>query len=411
MRISQQIGWSQESKLIYQIVQQTERVNQILPGSQAGFNVPVSKQIGWSNESSLYYQWLLSLSKLTSHYANCCTPTTTTTTTAAPLALRLTFNSIENANTLVGDASNVVDWNTFFELPTYGSPFTSVAIDGNTVILTGGSNIETKFRLFTNTQSLLEVDDDGALVILGDESFGGTEETSVLERISCPNVIRTKYLSDSNYGVFGGCYNLVYANLPKLKIMEGCEFYACQSLPNNGLILPFSEITSLGKYTFQDCEQLSEISFPNVISVDDSCFYNMGYSNPLPTTFNLPNLVTTGPSCFDQCINLTSISLPNLITAGYGCFLGCTYLTTVDLPKVETIGGAGFLNCYSLVSLSIPSCTNLGLTVLNDAVFSGITGNTITLTVPSALMTCNAGDPDGDIQYLQANNTVTVITV
>jgi len=81
MRISQQIGWSQESKLIYQIVQQTERVNQILPGSQAGFNVPVSKQIGWSNESSLYYQWLLSLSKLTSHYANCCAPTTTTTTT------------------------------------------------------------------------------------------------------------------------------------------------------------------------------------------------------------------------------------------------------------------------------------------------------------------------------------------
>lgn len=81
MRISQQIGWSQESKLIYQIVQQTERVNQILPGNQAGFNVPISKQIGWSNESNLYYQWLLSLSKLTSHYANCCAPTTTTSST------------------------------------------------------------------------------------------------------------------------------------------------------------------------------------------------------------------------------------------------------------------------------------------------------------------------------------------
>jgi hypothetical protein len=25
-------------------------------------------------------------------------------------------------------------------------------------------------------------------------------------------------------------------------------------------------------------------------------------------------------------------------------------------------------------------------------------------------MTCNSGNPDGDIQYLQANNTVTVIT-
>ena len=72
MRISQQIGWSQESKLIYQLIQQTERLNQILPGNQAGFKVPVSKQIGWSNESNLYYEWLVSLSKLTSHYSNCC---------------------------------------------------------------------------------------------------------------------------------------------------------------------------------------------------------------------------------------------------------------------------------------------------------------------------------------------------
>jgi hypothetical protein len=44
-------------------------------------------------------------------------------------------------------------------------------------------------------------------------------------------------------------------------------------------------------------------------------------------------------------------------------------------------------------------------------VFDGIIGNIITLTVPLALMTCNGGNPDGDIQYLQANNTVTIITV
>jgi hypothetical protein len=74
MRISQQIGWSQESKLIYQIVQQTEKLNNQFTTGQPGFKVPVSKQIGWSNESNLYYEWLRSLSKLTSHYANCCGP-------------------------------------------------------------------------------------------------------------------------------------------------------------------------------------------------------------------------------------------------------------------------------------------------------------------------------------------------
>lgn len=73
MRISQQIGWSQESKLIYQIVQQTEKLNKILPGNQPAANTTrVSKQIGWSNESNLYYEWLRSLDKLTQHWSNCC---------------------------------------------------------------------------------------------------------------------------------------------------------------------------------------------------------------------------------------------------------------------------------------------------------------------------------------------------
>jgi len=44
-------------------------------------------------------------------------------------------------------------------------------------------------------------------------------------------------------------------------------------------------------------------------------------------------------------------------------------------------------------------------------VFNYINGNTIDLTIPSSLMTCNGGNPDGDIQYLQTNNTVTITTV
>ena len=64
-----------------------------------------------------------------------------------------------------------------------------------------------------------------------------------------------------------------------------------------------------------------------------------------------------------------------------------------------------------MININLPMCTNLGGTVGNNSVFFGISGNNITLTVPSALMTCNSGNPDGDIQYLQANNTVTIVTV
>lgn len=62
--------------------------------------------------------------------------------------------------------------------------------------------------------------------------------------------------------------------------------------------------------------------------------------------------------------------------------------------------------------LSLPSITTLGPTVGNDDIFiNSFGGGNLTLTVPASLMTCNGGNPDGDIQYLQANNTVTVVTV
>lgn len=94
MRVSQQIGWSQESKLIYQLIKETDRLNELLPGNQPAANTTrVSRMIGWSNEANLYYEWLRSLDKLTQHYGcpDCTTtttttvpPTTTTTTTAIP---------------------------------------------------------------------------------------------------------------------------------------------------------------------------------------------------------------------------------------------------------------------------------------------------------------------------------------
>jgi hypothetical protein len=86
-------------------------------------------------------------------------------------------------------------------------------------------------------------------------------------------------------------------------------------------------------------------------------------------------------------------------------------LTTVSLPQVVTIGIYSCNSCFILTTILLPSCTNLGGTVLNNEVFNFIAGNTIGLTVPAALMTCNSGNPDGDIQYLQENNTVTIITI
>jgi hypothetical protein len=199
-------------------------------------------------------------------------------------SLTLGWDDIANANFLVGDASNVNDWNTFFDLPINGTPFTSVVLDGNEVRLFGGSDIDLRYDLFYGNSSLLSVVDNA------------------------------------------------------------------------------------------DC------------------------------------IITASDYCFAWCSSLTTVDLPLLETAGFACFQGGSLLTTLDLPSLTTAGNNCFSSCTSLTTIDLPSCINLGSSVGNDYVFDSIIGNTITLTVPTALMTCNGGNPDGDIQYLQANNTVTIIT-
>lgn len=204
------------------------------------------------------------------------------------LGLELTFDNISNVP--VADASSVSDWNTFFDLPTNGTPFTSVDVDVNMVRLSGGGNI------FIN----------GSI-------FYGTEN-------------------------------------PLISIVD-----------NSGVITSVSDF------------------------------------------------------CFASNWNITLIKLKALITAGMSSFIECKNLKELRLDALDSCGVACFGQLYDLETLYIPVVSDLGGTTGDDTVFFGLyTGentNNITITVPAALMTCNGGNPDGDIQYLQANNTVTIITV
>lgn len=83
--------------------------------------------------------------------------------------------------------------------------------------------------------------------------------------------------------------------------------------------------------------------------------------------------------------------------------------TTFYLPGVITVGDNAFQINLALSTIYLPKCTNIGTTTGYDYVFQSLAGNIITLTIPAALMTCNGGNPDGDIADLQANNTVTIV--
>lgn len=172
-----------------------------------------------------------------------------------------------------------------------------------------------------------------------------------------------------------------------------------------------------------------------VVVVDENAF--LGCTN-LESVI-LPSLAGTGRTAFRECSNLYELITPSLSNVGEGCFGDCSILTEINLPNALVVQdgafsgtSAGFVNggyinlpfasfignsAFAVpatggnFTLNIPSCTALGTTVGNNSVFLNISTCTINLTVPVALMTCNSGSPDGDIQYLVANNTVTITTV
>jgi hypothetical protein len=387
----------------------------------------------------------------------CCDPfltsTTTSTTTEAPLqALRLTFDSIENADLLVGDSSDVNDWNTFFDLPTYGNPFTSVEVVGNEVRLFGGSEITIKDQLFDQPDGLgihlIEVRDEALCVVAAGYDCFGYEDN-----IGCPNLTTAIFpamLTAGNHCFDNNPSSLVNVDFSSLTIagikcfgsaafvdpdfpvlspiLSDGLFSNCVNLTDSFSLL--SRVTETGNNCFSSCTGFINLNLPLLTSAGDFCFANCTSL----TTVDLPSLTFAGEGSFNSCISLTTVDLPELTTAGIRCFASCTSLTTVFLPQLITAenncfeictsllsvnlplltnvnGIQCFVGCTSLTTINLPSCIQLGQSNGYDAVFQLITGNTITATFNIALSTNIGGNPDGDIQYLESNNVVTVTYV
>lgn len=185
------------------------------------------------------------------------TSTTSTTTTAAPLPLRLLYET--EFDFPAADPYNVNDWNDEFDLPIHGNPFTSVTIVGNEVFLYGGSNITLWYDIFGDVDYILEIDDQaGCIVAL---------EDACLE-----------------YG------SKTYVNLPACTIGSNDVFYSNDLLT----YLNLPNLIYAGNYMFGGCEVL--------------------------TTFNLPSLKVIGSYCFSDCFAATTFYIPECIALGGGTY-------------------------------------------------------------------------------------------
>ena len=296
-------------------------------------------------------------------------------------SLTLSWDDITNADLLVGDSSQVSNWNTFFDLPTNGTPFTSVTIGardsgvGNNVELYGGSNINLKDYLFSPS------------------GVGNTNLLSVVDTANC--------ITTAGDACFNSCASVTTFDLPQLGTAGINCFNSCASVTTFDL----PQLGTAGINCFAYCTSVTTFDLPQLGTAGEGCFTGC----VAVTTFDLPQLVTAGRNCFSYCTSVTTFDLPQLTTAGTYCFQACSSVTTFDLPQLVTAGTGCFAYCTSVTYFNLPLCTDLGATVGDDSVFLDITGIGITLIIHGSLMTCNSGDPDGDILYLQANTTGLVI--
>jgi len=135
----------------------------------------------------------------------------------AAQALELTFDDI--ANVPVADASSVSDWNTFFDLPTNGTPFTSVQVVDNVVKLYGGDLL----NLIINNDSIVNI-----------SGLNNYENLSTIDMNYCTSIVTPPDISQitSLLGIsFEVCSSMTsIPDISNLLLLQLIDFTACDSL-------------------------------------------------------------------------------------------------------------------------------------------------------------------------------------
>jgi hypothetical protein len=276
----------------------------------------------------------------------------------------ITFDNISNVP--VASATSVSDWNTFFNTNVNATvPFSRVTVVGNIVNLIGAAGLNVSANLFNNNQHIISINDNATISTIGVQSFNN-------------------------------CNNLASVSLALATSTSTSSFSSCDAL--SSLSLP--KIITIGASSFLGCFSLTNISLPKCITIGIQSFQTCTNL----TTFIAPLCINILDQAFDGCFLLTTINTPICTNIGILSFESCTALLTASFPLVTSVGDSCFSLCTALTTIYLPVCTALGSTTWDNGVFNLIIGNVITLTVPLATST------DGDVVYLQTNNTVTLIT-
>jgi len=138
-------------------------------------------------------------------------------------------------------------------------------------------------------------------------------------------------------------------SIPKFTFQNNNSLYSITDIAN--------QITTIGQNAFDNCSELKNASFLNLITIENYAFANCFNL----TTMYCINLITIGNGAFSSCSSLFEIKSPNNATSvGDNAFDGCNNLQGLDLNNAITIGDSAITNMEKLYTVNIRNCTSLG---------------------------------------------------
>jgi hypothetical protein len=297
----------------------------------------------------------------------------------------------------------------------YCTSLTDIEISNNV------TNIE-RFA-FSGCESLESIDIPNNVISIEGSAFG---DCSSLTEI---NVAENNTEYCSNGGILFSkdmtaiyCYpqgrNETYYEIPDNVIYIGD--YAFNSSKLKNIIFP-NGLTSIGSFSFSDCENITAISIPN--SVDEVSMGAFSGCINLETITLSDNISYIDSNVFSDCSSLKNIVIPNKVnTIAWGAFSDCSSLENVIIPNsVNNIESYAFYGCISLNTMTLPNsitsiggyafgeCTNLSniiippkVTSIGDDAFSGCS-NLSELVISKGVITI------GDSAFINCSSLNNVI--
>ena len=179
-------------------------------------------------------------------------------------------------------------------------------------------------------------------------------DASELRKLELPKII-TKL---GDYAL-ANCYSLFDVDLSNITELGSYALNNCYSLDPSGKM---PKLIKVGDHAFY-LSGISNIIFPNLEEIGDHAFYDCYHLESI----TIPEKVTTIPKyCFSSCHNLSQITLQNVTLIDEYAFINCLTLSTIKDNKITNIMNYAFDNCDNLRSVYLPCCNSIG-----DSAFSG----------------------------------------